>query len=402
MHPPATSRPIRPPGRAAAAGSRRRWPARAAAAAGLLSVVASVAVLGAWAASRWLTDEHYLTQFMFWVPTWGYLAVAGALLLPALLLRPERGGSVRRWLRRAGAGALLGALVYAVVVEDRRLAWVWPAGAASGARGSTLALLHWNMECPDAVGFVGSIPGMLPALPREPDVVVVSNYQSLAEFGRSIREWPGLVHRVAAGRFRVASRWPIASVRTISVPPAAAPTFAGSGTLRRAMQGLFNRYNAGAQPEPRRFNPASEATLVWVTLAPAADGSALPTSSGAMVICLVDLPSDPLSPRAATARAVARAAREAEPPLPPPLLWIGDFNTPFGSASLGVIAPGSRHAREMAPGAPAGHVASWPRLRPLLHIDHALLAGGLTAREYRLLVPAMADHRAQWVVVGRP
>lgn len=392
------------------AAPRRSLPIRLLRAAAVLSLALALAALALWALSRHFTDELYLSQFLFWTPTWVYLAAAAVLALPGLALRPASTARPIRTLRTITAASLIIALLYAHIVEDRRFIGVFrgePARAklpfpfGDNKYYGEFTLLHWNMESPDTIGYTGPIPALLPHLSYPPDFIVISNYQSLEQFKDSIALWtdqrkPGYVtpyHFTAVDRFRIASMTPILSTRTLTLSPADPPRFAGSGFLRRTLQSLFNRYNADAQPEPRRFNPATNVLLVYVTLAH-------PTSNGRLTLCLIDLPSDPLSPRYATAQKIAAAIAAADPPLPTPDLWIGDFNTPIGSASLDLIAPVADHALHLAANPPTGHVASWPRVRPLLLLDHTLVGPQLTAVRYELLTPTVADHRAQWITLA--
>jgi endonuclease/exonuclease/phosphatase family metal-dependent hydrolase len=72
---------------------------------------------------------------------------------------------------------------------------------------------------------------------------------------------------------------------------------------------------------------------------------------------------------------------------------VGDFNIPRGSASLSLMLPGMTHAFEQGG---AGYVATYPRWRPWLHIDHAFVGPWLRARRYDAVNPGPpSNHFAQ-------
>ena len=73
-----------------------------------------------------------------------------------------------------------------------------------------------------------------------------------------------------------------------------------------------------------------------------------------------------------------------------PTVLVGDFNCTRGSASVHDAFPGFRDAWSLAG---QGWGASWPRERPILHIDLALVADRMRAERCELHDPGVGHHR---------
>jgi endonuclease/exonuclease/phosphatase family metal-dependent hydrolase len=84
--------------------------------------------------------------------------------------------------------------------------------------------------------------------------------------------------------------------------------------------------------------------------------------------------------------------RPAGPGFPPADLIMGDFNIPRGSASLRQAAQGYPHAHTQAG---HGHAGTYPRHRPLVHIDHMFIGPALRARRYQVVDGGVGSHRMQ-------
>ena len=78
-------------------------------------------------------------------------------------------------------------------------------------------------------------------------------------------------------------------------------------------------------------------------------------------------------------------------------LIVGDFNLTRGSAALRHFAPNHRHAFDLAG---SGYGVSYHRRWPLYHIDHVLVAPGVSVQAYRLFDPGRRHHYIQQVIIA--
>ncbi|MBC22649.1 MAG: hypothetical protein CMJ32_01875 [Phycisphaerae bacterium] len=141
--------------------------------------------------------------------------------------------------------------------------------------------------------------------------------------------------------------------------------------------------------------PLTEARSLFV-----ADGIHLamirlePPASPPMVIYLVDLPSDPSLPRMKIARALAGGLHKLD--APPPDLVVGDFNITRNSASIRHIFPGMINAWDQAG---HGHAGSFPRQRPMWHLDQVLVGPHFRCLDYHIEDAGFGRHRVQFFTV---
>ena len=109
-------------------------------------------------------------------------------------------------------------------------------------------------------------------------------------------------------------------------------------------------------------------------------------------IIAVDLPSNPLRSRmdiAQTARRwmAKRSTGEVD-------IALGDFNMRRNSAALQLLFPQLEHAWSLAG---AGWGPTFPRLMPIYHIDHILVADWLMVQRDETVDPGLGRHRLQQV-----
>jgi len=143
-----------------------------------------------------------------------------------------------------------------------------------------------------------------------------------------------------------------------------------------------------------------------------------------IVVWVIDLPSDPAIPRVEMTRSAADAIQALVGPamtmiegtptveplnttgFPEPDIIIGDFNIPRGSWSLGAITEPLSNAWTdgwlgMGLGGGVGPLGSWPRTKPVFHIDQTFLARDLRSCSYELIDLGVGMHRAQVVGIAK-
>lgn len=302
------------------------------------AAVALMVCVAAWLVGRVATDRFLWSQFLFWIPT---VAALIASLIASLLMLPAPPS--RRWRRIARGSALITvaiALYWSLL--DHRLLRLPVAGAFGEP---TIAILHCNLHWPGK----RAAPEVIEFLrDRSEDLVLFSEpgWLLLQNRGAALEAAGWQVVRVP--HFAVLSRLPIVEWR---------PLVAAEGMAF---------------------------TLLRI------DGSTIgrPTLS----ICLVDLPSEPRTPRMALAR-TARALLD-EVGAPEFDLVAGDFNMTRDGAAIATLFPNFSHAFHQAG---RGFGATYPATRPLWHIDHILIGPSLRAVDYRLIRLPVSLHLGQEV-----
>ncbi len=326
----------------------------------VVAMAALVVVTLAWVGSRVLTDRVGSVQLAWWVPTWVYLA--GALV-----------GIVVLW-RMVTRRTRLGFVVLVLLMVGYWLGPEWRMHTGPhrvfGAYGEpTVRVVFWNTWEDPQTGLVD------PSIGEGADVVILANSWR-SDAPEVLRESTGL-GSASIGRFLILSDCEILEV--------------GSTQLG------FTTRHAGAQPgEPGAVDSGAAA---YVILAPGPDSSVTAFPDGGLVVWMLDLPSSPSLSRVRAARqareVIERYAGErgdgAPGGFPAPDLIVGDFNIPRRSASLGLIAPGTRDAGVDTTGALVG---TWPRRTPVLWIDHARLGDRVRAITYEAMDPGTSRHRA--------
>lgn len=350
----------------------------------VLSLLA-LAVLGAWLVGRIANDRWLWSQYLWWAPTPAVFAGAGVLVAlawlgapPATLLgrsftRASRSGPARRggdgaaWrrLRLAATVGLLVAGAWHAVAELRlHRAVLGPAER----EGLPLRVVFWN-----ASGAELTYPPTLLSR-HQPDLVVVGGPRW--KMGRDMLFKAVSEHRLGPehvlwrGQFAVASRYPILE---------SGYTTLGLGGERSGM--VIERHGSAA---------IDHGEALYMEL------DARDDLGRTLVVWVLDLPSDPsLSRRDMVDR--ARLVIDTWPGgggegFPEPEIAMGDLNTPRGSWSLSRLLPQMRHAAADAGWGPLG---SFPRERPLWHIDHVFVRRPIGAVEYRLVDPGEGRHLMQ-------
>lgn len=351
-------------------------------------VTLGVLAMLTWLIGRVLSDRFLWSQYISWIPEAPLLLSA----LAALAL-----GRAANWCAREPDTSDPSRRVRAVTAQ--RVVWVaWACCMAwvvlvrwHGVRyiapikpdEAGVRVVVWNPAELTMRGFEDRL------IPLEADILVVANPSAFAD-------WAKLRVQMAADsssiRFRalaMASRFRIVAWgwRELDITPA------GSSLVRVPGEPLVSGEGGIA---------------FWARL------DAREALGREVVVWAFDMPSDPNLPRwrvmEEAHRAVsgvggasfARDEHGMDSPLPGGAfpeadLIVGDFNTPAASASLGVLVGDAEHAFDQAG---RGWARSFPASRPLVHIDHIFVGGGLRATEYRLMDLGAGRHLAQYAVIS--
>ncbi|MAO22562.1 MAG: hypothetical protein CMJ35_10325 [Phycisphaerae bacterium] len=368
------------------------------------SALLGIVLLGAWITGRVLTDEHHWSQYLYWLPPLGVVGGAWVLLVLSTIfaaLSRRLGGLI---LRPVLLVLVIGCSLYLLlgVWHLQRVVTVSDAKAPDAIR-----VLHWNHggKTIDTDAWGARIKEI------DTDIVLIANpdwgeeRQDLLEqfeyFAPDERvRWVNYSYRVHAdpAHFRVEGHAVIAS--------------------RFAMTRTGKVY-FGDHERTQVMNHSSSGNG-WVMFAQF-DLDPERIDDEPMVVWFVDLPSNPMVWKAEEMRTVRRAIdswdgsgwemgrhvweRYEDPGavFPTPDLVVGDFNTPRGSASLDLIAPGYRDAFEAAGHGRGrsfvirdGSTAERAVFGLVdLHIDLTLVAPQHRVSRYRLLPTQNTDHSAQ-------
>lgn len=402
------SRPARRGPRGPVAWLRRRVLPRLASLCALLGI----GLLGAWIAGRVLTDSSHWSQYLYWMPPIAMVGGAwGLLVLSALLAKLSRrlGGLLLRPLLLVLALGCTGYLLFGVWHLQRALG-----GSGEKAPGA-IRVGNWNMAG-KAMSQEAPVAGLL--YERDADIVLLANVEWGSERQRVLEQfahyapdervrWVNYSYRIRAnpahyrieGQAMIASRFPM--TRTGMV-----------------------RFGSS---QPTQVLSHTSSDLGWVKFAQF-DLDPQRTDDRPLSVWFVDLPSNPVRWK----MDVMREARQAIDGwdgsgwvmgrhvweqrtdeggvFPEPDLIIGDFNTPAGSGSLGVLAPGFKDAFAQA-GHGRGRSYVVKEGRPLeraaytlmdMHIDQALTGEGTRATHYELIDRPRYDHALQLVDIVPP
>jgi hypothetical protein len=332
----------------------------------------AAAVLLAWVVGRAATDRTLYTQYLFWIPAWWMIGAAGSALLGVFVLArlggKAKGRNIFKRLRRALA--VVWVLVLAVFVfTDLRVLNFLKERPQRGA----VRIMHWNVTGVDTPTSIRA------ALAKEdPDIVVFVNTWSRVGWEAIIQEFGP----------------PIAMAWEHGILVLAKPDLPRYGATYLGLQALppDTTFDFGARG--KRMDPGRALWLEFDTKA---------ELGRSMTVVVYDMPSDLRRWRWKLALNARNALSEWEGPLilrdqrgqttrepvkgygfPKPDVVIGDFNIPRGSGSLAMLAPGMTNAFDQGG---AGYVATYPRWRPLAHIDHTFVAPWLRAVRYRVADP---------------
>ncbi|MBL9119191.1 MAG: hypothetical protein JNL80_04665 [Phycisphaerae bacterium] len=293
-----------------------------------------------WLVGLALTDRFHWSQFIWWIPH----PVLAGLALPAAtiaLMQPDR-GTRSSFLRRCGRWSwCLPCLSMVVGICLRDVGFRRWNPHADG-----LQLVQWNASWPGSLGGADAAERLLEL---EPDIAVISNPYKLFADGRG-EAWQAAGYDVInLGWFLVASRLPVTEARVVT---------SAKGRIAALVRTVW-------RGEPLTVMP-------------------------------IDLPSEAWASRSD----IAERLRDdlAGMPLGDVDIIVGDANIPRGSASLGVAFPDHRSAWNDAG---RGYGGSWPRIIPLLQIDHVLIGPAIRATQVRFLDLGSRVHRAQHVTLRR-
>lgn len=391
----------------------------------MLLAGAGLAVIIVYLVSRIATDRFLWTQYVYWVPTVAYLA---ALVVPIMLalmvgwvgrkwnaefanleINSKRPNPWPRRLTRVCLVCLLLGVVRVVWSECKVYRYIW---RPSVVKESSLVIVHWNVTYvePPRWGEYVTALSETTANRTPPDAVVITNptwgpdlEKLSAAFGPGYRT-------VRIGVFSLSTRLPIVRTGWSSL---GIPGYAGGGALldtKNQHDLTSGELLPSYSPIPRVGGSINDPGNVMF-----AELDATETLGRHIVVWAMDLPSDVRLSRYADAKSAVQKIESLKtstdrPPFPEPDMIVGDFNTPRGSASLSLLAPGMTHAYEQAG---RGYAVSWPREHrgsegqripnafPIFHLDHMFVSRAFRATRYELLDPKIGEHLLQRAVIQK-
>jgi len=338
-----------------------------------------------WIAAITVTDRALAIQFFWWFNPALVLGSLPVFLLAWVLLRI--GGSGLRMKFSLAVGGVAIALFFAR--EFGVFRWLGGFGHEGPPKGRAIRLVHWNMSGFDVAPGVDI--GRTLTAAGTPDLLFITienNPRLWKQIETGMKHNPDdPVVMANLGGYKVFSRFPITHTTVQSIPfsgqnvpeLAEIPSF-----IRRTTQWGFRLL----QLHRRSTTYVEPALIIGLTL----DTSAV--NGQTTHAWFIDLPSNPVIGREDVARRVRARADELliQGVLPKPDFIAGDFNIPVGSHSLSVYAPGFSPAADSAG---LCRLASWPRPKAVLQLDHILVSPAWRAAEYRLIDPGASEHMAQ-------
>ena len=353
---------------------------------GALLLLVAAACWCLWIVGILWTDRTLFTQYLYW----GGLPLLTAAVLAALAGLVLRAGGPKSRLHRRIARITRWAVLLSVLCAGWNLLHagsLFARGTTLESGGRSIAVLQWNASLDSGIApkyFLGRLEDEPP-----PDVMVITAFLPGATRIALARHLGESGDSAQAMGISLYSRLPILSSQSWTFDLSAARSgdlSRPSPALTRFAHWVFSKAHAAW----RTPSGAELATLLVVKL------DATATLGRPITVYAVDLPSNPAMSRWFAAELLAGRIAELQTAdtgrIDPPDLVLGDFNTPQGSASLGLLAPGM-HPVSAAGG--LGIRATWPRQRPMLHIDHAFVASWLRVCDYRIIDPGRSEHRAQ-------
>lgn len=335
----------------------------------------------------WTTDHFLLVQYLYWFNP-GIVLTAGGFLVAGWALKRLAG------VRKAARLTAVLFLIALATMAGRELGVFRVIGNLTSAeppKGKTLRVSHWNASLFDVPAGVDI--GERLAVDGSPDLVFISiqnNPRLWEQIIASMRtaEYPQVL-MVNAGINKVFSRFPVTATPEyhIAFTGKDEPEIpAAPRLLRRTLRWLFRNM----QVHDRSPDEIEDATVMALTFDTTAKIGRKTTA------WFIDMPSNPLASRAdLVARVVSHTdTLRKEGKLPAPDFVVGDFNIPLGSESLRAFVPGFSEASASAG---LGRLASWPRPRAVLQIDHVLVSPAWRAADYRVIDGGASEHMAQTV-----
>lgn len=299
-----------------------------------LALLAGLFVV-AWLTGRITSDRFQWSQWLLWIPTLSAVGAAAIGLIAAL--RPAKRPSRRRRRLLTWGVVVAALLVYLTAIEHK----LW---RPTGRDADGLRVVHWTITESRSYHKGGELADELRRL--DGDLTILTNVGGAA-VSREVRAWLGAgLKPDRIGPFTVLTRDRIQALRWIV--------------------------------------KAEGASIVYLELAPP------PGFTAPLRALLVDMPSNPRRPRMALARQLRTMLDDADAPEVD--MIVGDCNMTRGSAALRTLFPGFRDA--FVNGA-AGWIATFPRERPIFHIDHVLLGPKLRSTAYECAPTSFGRHRAQ-------
>lgn len=353
-----------------------------------LLVVITLLLLTAWIIGQVLTDEHHVTQYLWWVPTPIVLALAWPMVLISWVLErfSTRLGGYQ--LRPILSFTLLGITLWFLFGVGHLHRYVIPPGTSS------IRVAYWNLAVDDEADGAGDV-----ILDLEPDIAVVANPRWDKSRGPLLKSLQALAP---------SPEFPERAEPDLE-PTEAAPSevietqsmhYLFSNEIALATRGRITRWGSATFAAGGVDDYEHRGVVLFAEV----EG----LSASPLTVWVVDLPSAPALWRMTTMELAQAAVASWRGPaftpspegrwlpqaeagaFPNADLIVGDFNTPRGSASLEVLI-GPRRNAVTAAGRGFGY--TWPRGRALFAIDHCFIDENLDAVSAKTLDPGMGRHR---------
>ena len=357
-----------------------------------LCALVAVFVCVMWAIGQVVSDRTHLTQYMYWLATYGVLAGGLVMLLGSRVLAAVAGKREIQGKSCKYGGRARSALVIFICILAGTLVYEWKLwrGVAQLVlpRGQValgeVRVLHVNPAVSHFDLFATNVAGY------SPDIVCITNRPGNTDWD-TLRATVGGVGAMA--RFMhltVVSKYPIVrwGGTKLGVTGAKKRTFVwyqGGEISQDQGEGLFVELDSVHE---LGFN---------------------------MVVWMLDMPSDPQLARSKTfaqadktlkefrgpvyarnkQRLDVEEAPESFPPgFPMPDVIVGDLNTPRGSWSMTQVTRGLQHAHDLAGRGPA---FTWERRVPFIAIDQAFVSTRFDVQSYSTHDIGGGMHMAQVV-----
>lgn len=346
-------------------------------------------LLTLWLAGQVWTDEHHLTQYLFWMPTSWVLGTGWALVMLAWLIE-------RCSLRLAGVQLRALVTLALIILTFWHPIANWRVHRLLGPKQSgDLRVLYWNMT-------VGRDMRGAPELvhSERPDIAIIANPRTDGLRGPLLRSLAELGQQPSAAQDEA---------ETSELQTDVGPTrLLFRHEIALATRGRIEAWGSATFTMDNRDDETHRGVVMFAVVHDVLDEP--------ITLWIVDLPSYPTLWRQDVTQAATEAVQAWRGPIhelsetgqwtprmidsgfPEPDFIVGDFNIPRGSDSLQTLVV-DRVESFAAVGFGPG--ATWNRKWPAWAIDMLFASPGWQVRRHRVVDPGMSMHRMIVVELAR-
>lgn len=364
------------------------------------SAVSLVIVL-IWAISRIISDRFLFSQYIFWVPSLAFLIPAVIFWLTTVAIRTalRQKRSPIDWA--AGLACLLLGLHLAILDYRLHNQIFYPAAPSR----NHLRIVNWN-----ASGASNSEQIFKPILAQSADIVICVDVNESREWFTVAKSLHPDAAALQSLNMKVMSKFPILRHAALTLEIPAPEQLTDLQDEERRIMRLLGRIPLirHAVP-PDGLNPRPDSGRAWYLELDTTDAI-----GRSIVIWVIDMPSDIRLSRMAITRHAwemissfdgqeihvtpeGYSAIRQSAGFPPPDFIMGDFNISRRSRSLQALTQNFPHAHSLVG---SGHAGTYPRHRPLVHIDHIFVGPSLRPWRYDIIDPGAGSHRMQVIDVS--